>query len=568
VNGSKPDIQQPRGCAVKKTLVFWLVVMCATALFLGVAAVASAEEPPQQEVETQAWQVRTIDTPVTGVVPSFVSASGGILAWTGAKPGGYSNMYVFDLVTGVNTTIKTGLPGKYYNPSADGPWVVYQGGRAGAYDDIYYCDIGNGTVTQVTYNNPTVGDTNDWNPRIDAGRIVWEKDMTGSAAKPGIYLYRIDMGTIECIMEGDEYRDPDISGDYVVCTKAEETGLTTEIILYSLVTKEIRSIADSTKANEDPRIDGELVVWSSHDAYDDSTPNLLHTYQVHLYDIPGDTATQLTNDVAGNSKPSVKEGLIAWMTKVPSGIVVYEAEQECNYQLPARGDTAGAPEVDGSGVAWVGTKGLYYALPASEATLFPDVPAEHPYIGAIESIADQGIIEGYKNGNFGPSNPITRQQFAKMIVLTMAVNDPGRYTATTSDTFEFTDSSSIERVQGELYPYHYVAKAALTGLTVGYTDGKFRPFSNISRQQVITMIVRAGSQVLQPPPASYRGQLSYANAEHGQRIRLAEYNGLLSGIAGPVSPDNLAGWDTTKNATRGEVAQMLFNLLGKLCVPE
>jgi hypothetical protein len=181
-------------------------------------------------------------------------------------------------------------------------------------------------------------------------------------------------------------------------------------------------------------------------------------------------------------------------------------------------------------------------------------------------MADQGIIAGYENGNFGLNDLVTRQQFAKMIVLTMAINNPTQFTATLNDTYEFEDSTSIKREEGELYPYHFVAKAALTGLTQGYPDGTFRPLNNISRQQVITMIVRAGSNVLEPPPSTWQGVLGYANPEHGQRIRLAEYNGLLSGIVGPKG--TLGGWSTTANTTRGEVAQMLYNLLGKLSTTE
>jgi hypothetical protein len=60
--------------------------------------------------------------------------------------------------------------------------------------------------------------------------------------------------------------------------------------------------------------------------------------------------------------------------------------------------------------------------------------------------------------------------------------------------------------------------------------------------------------------------LSYADREHGERIRTAEYNGLLAGIVGGTF-GGLSGWDTRQNATRGEVAQMLYNLLGSLGVP-
>jgi Tol biopolymer transport system component len=547
---------------MRKALILWLGVLCTLVLFLGMAAVVFADD----EVPADTWQVRTIATPAAGTTPSFISSASGKLVWTGAKASNRADTYIFDLVSGVNKAITPppgALPGKYFNPSADGVWVAFQGARSGAAaDDIFVYNTDNGITQQVTHNTDA-GDYKDWNPRLDAGRIVWEKDMTGPAAKPGIYLYNIAMATTTCIIEGDGYRDPDISGDYIVATKPAETGGGTEIILYNLVSNEIKVIADSTKSNEDPRIDSGQVVWSTHDLPSPPGQSVSHTFQIMLYDIATDTTTALTNDVAVNSKPSIKNGIVAWKTGAPSAVVARNLGTGVEQRF-AQGDTVeNAPEVDERGIAWCGKKGLYYALPVSEVTRFPDVDTDHPYAAAIEAIADLEIIEGYTNGCFGPSDPITRQQFAKMIVLTMAVNNPTQFTATLNDQFGFTDSASINRVQGQLYPYHYVAKAALTGLTVGYPDGSFRPLNRISRQQVITMIVRAGSQVLTPAPSTYQGDLSYANPEHGQRIRLAEHNGLLNGIVGNPATGALRGWDTTGNATRGEVAQILYNLLGR-----
>ncbi len=50
---------------------------------------------------------------------------------------------------------------------------------------------------------------------------------------------------------------------------------------------------------------------------------------------------------------------------------------------------------------------------------FSDVRADHPYYAAITDLASRGIISGYggdREGLFGPSDLVRRQQFAKMIV--------------------------------------------------------------------------------------------------------------------------------------------------------
>ncbi len=480
-------------------------------------------------------------------------------------------MFVYNLSVGANATIPVRLPGAYFNPCADGPWVAFQGHTTGAFDDIYLYDTANGEVSRIT-NNADAGDWNDWNPRMDSDRIVWEKDMLGSSPKPGIYLYDIALGTRSLIIPGAQYRNPDIWGDFVVCVKNDQTlGVNgSEIVLYNLVTKTEQSIqiATGTMNNDGPCIDSGWVVWSSGDIWQAGGTDRSSSYQIYAYEIASGRTIPVTNNVAGNFNPSIEGNTVAWETKQPNAIMTYDIPSATIVQVSQvaqAGETVRSPDVDGSAIAWYGNKGLSYAVRGSQATTFPDVPADHPYFTAIEGMAALEIIAGYQNGNFGPADPVIRQQFAKMIVLTMAVNDPANFTATTNDRFLFTDAPAMiaETKAGELYPYHYVSKAAITGLTVGYPDGSFRPLNKITRAQVITMIVRAGSRVLQSPPSTWRGVLDYTDPTHGQNIRIAEFNGLLNGIVGNPS-GTLNGWNTKGDATRGEVAQMLWNLLGRL----
>ena len=161
------------------------------------------------------------------------------------------------------------------------------------------------------------------------------------------------------------------------------------------------------------------------------------------------------------------------------------------------------------------------ASPAVAASSFPDVSASHPYFTAIEGMATRGIIEGYTDGTFGPSDLVIRQQFAKMIVLTMG------YEPTESDWCPFPD---VEHLPGDLYPFHFVARAASAGLTTGYTNGTFGPGNPITRQQVITMVVRAGGSKLETPPLG-GGASSILETPHTART---------SGW--PSSTASLRGW--------------------------
>ena len=180
---------------------------------------------------------------------------------------------------------------------------------------------------------------------------------------------------------------------------------------------------------------------------------------------------------------------------------------------------------------------------------FTDV-AGSPFEASINSLADQSIVGGYDDGTFRPNNLLQRQQFAKMAVLTMG------YELTTADVSTFPDSPApYDPDNNPLYPGSYVAVAAENEIILGKADGNFDFSGNITRQQAITIVVRAAGDLLAEPDADYAGVLSYTDPNHGANIKKAEFNGLLAAIPG------LATWDLTAPATRGEAAEVLAQLL-------
>lgn len=187
--------------------------------------------------------------------------------------------------------------------------------------------------------------------------------------------------------------------------------------------------------------------------------------------------------------------------------------------------------------------------PPPDDPVFPDVGASNPYRTAIEDMYDRGIISGYASGLFGPNDGVKRAQFAKMIVGTMDLNV---YEGMSSP---FTDLGA--NPAGDLYPHDYVAAAFANGITNGLTATTFGAYVPITRAQVVTMIVRAvGTGVLSSPPAFYSGSLGNFSDTHAPYMRIAEYNGLLTGLQGFGT-----GWDPWHAASRGECAQILWNVL-------
>jgi hypothetical protein len=121
-----------------------------------------------------------------------------------------------------------------------------------------------------------------------------------------------------------------------------------------------------------------------------------------------------------------------------------------------------------------------------------------------------------------------------------------------------------------LYPHEYVAKAAVLHVTNGKDATHFAPGDNISRAQVTTMVVRA-AQNLYPETVSLSvGPTDYPWGDfdpiHAHNAAVAQVNGLLAGLgADSAHPTgNPAGLDPFARMSRGEVAQVLHNLLERI----
>jgi germination protein M len=106
---------------------------------------------------------------------------------------------------------------------------------------------------------------------------------------------------------------------------------------------------------------------------------------------------------------------------------------------------------------------------------------------AINIIAENGISVGYTDGTFGPIDPVTRGQMASFLVRALDGLAPA-----TKDWFPDDAGSSHEAA---------INIIAENDITIGYTDGTFRPNNPINRAEMATLLVRAlGLTPIQPPP--------------------------------------------------------------------
>jgi hypothetical protein len=188
-------------------------------------------------------------------------------------------------------------------------------------------------------------------------------------------------------------------------------------------------------------------------------------------------------------------------------------------------------------------------VPAQAAGDFTDVPPEHPYYGPIAEFASSGWIDGYGDGTFQPDEPVTRQQFAKMVVRTL------RLTVTGNEVCPFTDVPKAPAGASDpFYPDKYVTVCYEQGWIEPMTATTFGPTIHVSRADLVAFAARARD--LPDPPAGYDPPFGNFSAGYYVLASRAAYAGLLAGLQG-MGPN----FDFFQNASRGECAQVLHNIL-------
>ncbi|WP_244199479.1 S-layer homology domain-containing protein [Halobacillus trueperi] len=110
-------------------------------------------------------------------------------------------------------------------------------------------------------------------------------------------------------------------------------------------------------------------------------------------------------------------------------------------------------------------------------SFFNDVSSDYWAYDEIKQLNNEGIINGYSDGSFGPTDHVTRAQVAMMVGKSLNLNP--------SSSAQFKDVSSAH------WAYGYINAAVNAGLITGYENGTFQPDEAITRSEIAAIINRA-----------------------------------------------------------------------------
>ena len=184
----------------------------------------------------------------------------------------------------------------------------------------------------------------------------------------------------------------------------------------------------------------------------------------------------------------------------------------------------------------------------ANAAGFKDVAASYWAFDEITALAAKKVVNGYADGTFKPEGKVTREEFAKMIVVAkgLALVKPAKAT--------FTDVASSR------WSYGYIQAAAKAGYIQGIGGGKFAPASQIKRQDMAILLVRVLGQ--QGAANAIKEPIAFSNDED----KIGTY--AIGAVTIAVRPRvQLLTWDKFRNinptmsATRGDCAFAIYNTI-------
>lgn len=169
---------------------------------------------------------------------------------------------------------------------------------------------------------------------------------------------------------------------------------------------------------------------------------------------------------------------------------------------------------------------------------------------AIETLASRGIIGGYEDGTFRSQNTMTRAEFATIIVKALGL--------TPKNTTVFKD------VAAPSWYAPFVGTAYTYGIVYGKSTSTFDPSGIITRQEAAVMVARAAKLCgLNIAMTTYETRDALAQFDDYVKVAVWAQNSMAFCYSNNILEQSDFEIQPAKAITRGEISQMLFNMLNK-----
>lgn len=180
------------------------------------------------------------------------------------------------------------------------------------------------------------------------------------------------------------------------------------------------------------------------------------------------------------------------------------------------------------------------------AMSFSDLKENHWAYVPINEMADKGILKGYPDGTFLPDKSVTRAEFAKILVLSLKINQ------------NETTKLDFQDVSKEHWAYDYIQIAAkyLPAYKNSNDELAYLPDNNAVREDVVAAIVMASGLENSKYDLNTLNKFSDSkqiSEKLSKYIAIAVENGLIQGHSN-------GSFEPKGNLTRAQIAQLIKNV--------
>ncbi|WP_195575016.1 polysaccharide lyase family 8 super-sandwich domain-containing protein [Paenibacillus sp. 1001270B_150601_E10] len=171
--------------------------------------------------------------------------------------------------------------------------------------------------------------------------------------------------------------------------------------------------------------------------------------------------------------------------------------------------------------------------------------ANHWAMASIEKSVELGFVNGYEDGTFRPNASVTRGEISAMLARALKLNQ-------IDTAFSFKDQNTTP-----VWAQPFINALAKAGYTSGFEDGTFRANNDITRTEVVVMIVRVLGLELNPNADLMFNDADQVPAWAKPYIAAAEKAGLIKGNGdGTFNP--------MTSTTRAEAVTMILAMLSHM----
>ena len=145
---------------------------------------------------------------------------------------------------------------------------------------------------------------------------------------------------------------------------------------------------------------------------------------------------------------------------------------------------------------------------------FTDIPANVWFSSAVESLSNKGIISGYPNGTFGPTNNVNRAELAVILDRLLEYVETGQVSSQGSDSYTYTNREWKYQVN---YPTGWDYKESFG--TNYFQFAGFNPEENTSEDYQVLVGVLSTEE-----------QMYIDSIDDGPLTFIEEYKQVINGI--------------------------------------